>query len=317
MIDNLYGFEVIGFVDESYKVDDVVFENIRNIGRLRDLPHLVKNKKIDEILITITDVTTKKLLDIIDLCKTTKANIRVASPILEIIHSKIYSEKYFDVPLAKFSNNGENRSRLLIKRMIDVVLASVGIVILFIPFIVIAIFIKFSSEGPVLFRQTRIGKNGKPFIFYKFRSMHMGSENDDKRKKHMQSYIKQNGKKESAKKLTKIVNEEKITGIGKFLRKTSMDELPQFINVLKGNMSLVGPRPCLQYEYEAYDDWHKRRMSVTPGCTGLWQVTARSKTNFEEMVLLDIYYIENMSIWLDLQLILKTLPVMIFQKGGK
>jgi undecaprenyl-phosphate galactose phosphotransferase len=317
LIDNLYGFEFIGFIDDHYKNDEVIFENIKNLGKLHDLPRIVKNQKIDEILITISDVSTKKLLEIVDLCKTTKANIQVASPILEIIHKKIFSEKYFNVPVAKFSNNSESRVRLLVKRIIDIVLSIMGMLLFFIPFVIISILIKATSQGPIFFRQTRVGKNGKSFDFYKFRSMYMGSENDDRRKKHMESYIRQNGKNGSENKSTKIVNEERITNIGAFLRKTSMDEMPQLFNVLKGDMSMVGPRPCLKYEYEAYDDWHKRRMSVTPGCTGLWQVTARSKSNFEEMVLLDIYYIENMSIWFDLQLILKTVPVMLFQKGGK
>jgi exopolysaccharide biosynthesis polyprenyl glycosylphosphotransferase len=317
LIDNLYGFEFIGFIDDHYKNDEVIFENIKNLGKLHDLPRIVKNKNIDEILITISDVSTEKLLEIVDLCKTTKANIQVASPILEIIHKKIFSEKYFDVPIAKFSNNSESRVRLSVKRIIDIVLSILGMLVFLIPFVIISILIKATSQGPIFFRQARVGKNGKSFVFYKFRSMYMGSENDDKRKKHMESYIRQNGKKGSENKSTKIVNEERITNIGAFLRKTSIDEMPQLFNVLKGDMSMVGPRPCLKYEYEAYDDWHKRRMSVMPGCTGLWQVTARSKSNFEEMVLLDIYYIENMSIWFDLQLILKTVPVMLFQKGGK
>ena len=114
----------------------------------------------------------------------------------------------------------------------------------------------------------------------------------------------------------KIVNENNITPIGKNLRKMSLDELPQLFNVLKGDMSLVGPRPCVPYEFDAYDNWHKRRLSVLPGCTGLWQVTSRSEVGFDDMVVLDLYYINNMSPWLDLQLILKTVPVMIFGRGG-
>jgi lipopolysaccharide/colanic/teichoic acid biosynthesis glycosyltransferase len=115
----------------------------------------------------------------------------------------------------------------------------------------------------------------------------------------------------------KLVNESRVTPIGRFIRKTSIDEMPQLLNVLKGDMGLVGPRPCLPYEYAVYKDWHKRRLSVTPGCTGLWQVTCRSECEFDDMVMLDLYYIDNMSPWLDLQLILKTVPVMIFGKGAK
>jgi len=116
---------------------------------------------------------------------------------------------------------------------------------------------------------------------------------------------------------TKVVNPTRITKFGKFIRKYSLDELPQLFNVIKGDMSLVGPRPCLPYEYEVYDDWHKRRLSVKPGCTGLWQVTARSEVSFEDSVILDIYYIQNISPWLDLQLLLKTIPVLLTGKGGE
>ena len=116
---------------------------------------------------------------------------------------------------------------------------------------------------------------------------------------------------------TKIVIKERVTKIGYFIRKTSLDELPQLINVIKGDMSLVGPRPCLPYEYKHYDDWQKRRLSVLPGCTGVWQVSGRSKVSFRDSIVLDIYYVNNMSPWFDLQLILKTFPVMLLGIGGK
>jgi undecaprenyl-phosphate galactose phosphotransferase len=144
--------------------------------------------------------------------------------------------------------------------------------------------------------------------------MYIGSDTDHERVTKVTEYIKQKNNKNNGS--MKIVNENNITPIGKNLRKMSLDELPQLFNVLKGDMSLVGPRPCLPYEFDAYDNWHKRRLSVLPGCTGLWQVTSRSEVSFDDMVLLDLYYINNMSPWLDLQLILKTVPVMIFGRGG-
>ncbi len=115
---------------------------------------------------------------------------------------------------------------------------------------------------------------------------------------------------------TKIVNKANVTSVGKWLRRTSLDELPQFFNVLKGDMSLVGPRPCLPYEWENYEEWHKKRLSVAPGCTGVWQVSGRSEVGFRDMVILDLYYIQNASLHMDLKLILKTIPVMLFGKGG-
>ena len=145
--------------------------------------------------------------------------------------------------------------------------------------------------------------------------MYIGSDQDEGRIQKAQDFIKKG--RASGNHSTKVVNEEMITPIGRFLRKTSIDELPQFLNVLKGEMSLVGPRPCLPYEYDAYDEWHKRRLSILPGCTGLWQVSSRSEVGFDDMVLLDLYDIDNYSPWLDLQLILKTIPVMLSGRGGK
>jgi undecaprenyl-phosphate galactose phosphotransferase len=179
----------------------------------------------------------------------------------------------------------------------------------------IAGLIKLESKGPVLYKQTRIGKNGKPFTFYKYRSMYIGSDKDEFRPEKLKRFIKDgdNGNGSS----TKIVQESNITLIGRFIRKSSIDELPQLINVLKGDMSLVGPRPCLPYEWDFYHDWHKKRLSITPGCTGIWQVSARSEVGFRDMVLLDLYYIYNRSLHLDLWVILKTIPVMLFGTGGK
>ncbi|MFN3393556.1 MAG: sugar transferase, partial [Candidatus Thermochlorobacter sp.] len=166
-----------------------------------------------------------------------------------------------------------------------------------------------------------------PFSFYKFRTMYVNNDDAIHREftkkliaeaKHTNPEISKTLVSESGEiqQVKKIVNDPRVTSIGRFLRKTSLDELPQLFNVLKGDMSLVGPRPCLPYEWEEYEAWHKRRLSVTPGCTGLWQVSGRSAVGFNDMVILDLYYIENMSPLMDLKLIFKTLPVMFLAKGG-
>jgi undecaprenyl-phosphate galactose phosphotransferase len=136
---------------------------------------------------------------------------------------------------------------------------------------------------------------------------------DEERKQKMIDFMKD----ENGTQKTKIINDSRVTWIGKIIRKLSLDELPQLFNVLKGEMSLVGPRPCLPYEYENYDEWQKRRVSVIPGCTGVWQVWGRSSVSFKESVVLDLYYINNMSPWFDLQLIFQTIPVMLTAKGAK
>jgi lipopolysaccharide/colanic/teichoic acid biosynthesis glycosyltransferase len=185
-------------------------------------------------------------------------------------------------------------------------------------FALIAAGIKLSSPGPVIFTQTRIGRNGQPFRFYKFRSMHVADNDATEHKKFVQDFIRQ-PKDTCARddiKVFKITNDPRIFKLGKFIRKTSIDELPQLFNVLKGDMSLVGPRPCLPYEWECYEDWHKRRLDILPGCTGMWQALGRSTVSFEEMVILDLYYRSNMTLWLDLKIVLQTFPVIFLGKGG-
>jgi lipopolysaccharide/colanic/teichoic acid biosynthesis glycosyltransferase len=173
--------------------------------------------------------------------------------------------------------------------------------------------IKLTSKGPVLFKHTRIGKDCKPFEFYKFRTMYLDSD-DTAHREFINDFIQAEAAGGGG--VKKITDDPRITAVGRFLRKTSLDELPQLFNVLRGEMSLVGPRPCLPYELEQYQDWHRRRLAVIPGCTGLWQVAGRSAVDFNDMVILDLFYIDNMSPLFDLRIIFRTLPVMLLAKGG-
>ncbi|HSD63629.1 MAG TPA: sugar transferase, partial [Ignavibacteriaceae bacterium] len=201
-----------------------------------------------------------------------------------------------------------------IKRLFDIIISFIVIAFLSPVILLIMILIKLTSPGPVLFTQVRIGRYGKPFKFYKFRSMRVISGEDEERKQKMIQFMKNDVTYGND---TKIINDTRVTWIGKIIRKTSLDELPQLFNVLKGEMSLVGPRPCLPYEYDNYDNWQKRRFSAIPGCTGVWQVCGRSSVSFKDSIVLDLYYINNMSPWFDLQLIFKTIPAMLFLRGGK
>jgi lipopolysaccharide/colanic/teichoic acid biosynthesis glycosyltransferase len=178
--------------------------------------------------------------------------------------------------------------------------------------------IKLSSPGPVIFRQTRIGYAGQPFDFYKFRSMHVG-ESAGNHQAYVEKFIKGNaGKNVSGNEIHvfKMQDDPRIFPFGRFIRRTSLDEFPQLINVLKGDMGLVGPRPCLPYEWDVYDEWHKGRLKVLPGCTGLWQVLGRSTVTFEDMVIMDLYYISNYSLFQDARILYKTIPTIFFAKGG-
>ena len=212
-----------------------------------------------------------------------------------------------------------NRFGLLIKRTIDIVLSVLVIVLGFPFFAAIALIIKATSPGPVFFKQTRIGKNGRSFVMYKFRTMREGID-DSVHREFTQNFIKGNGAYSeldaSGAKIYKLTNDARVTGVGAFLRKVSLDELPQFINILRGEMAIVGPRPPLPYEYECYEEWHKRRVTVKPGLTGLWQVQGRSSVPFDQMVRLDIHYIENWSLLMDLKIMLLTIPVMLAGTGG-
>ena len=207
------------------------------------------------------------------------------------------------------------RLSLAVKRVMDVAVSAVALLLFSPVFLAIAAAIKWTSDGPVFFRQERMGCNGKSFTFLKFRSMYKDSD-PGKHRDYILKYIgeQQNAAVEPG--VFKLKDDLRITPIGRWLRKTSLDELPQLINVLKGDMSLVGPRPPIPYECDLYDIWHRRRLlSCKPGITGLWQVMGRSRTTFDDMVRLDLKYINEWSLWLDLKILLKT-PRAVFGGDG-
>jgi exopolysaccharide biosynthesis polyprenyl glycosylphosphotransferase len=202
------------------------------------------------------------------------------------------------------------------KKLIDITGSLVALLFFSPIFMILAAAVKVTSEGPVFFKQERVGLKGEIFTFLKFRSMYTNSDHN-RHKDYIKKLIKEGKDDANAPGVYKLSNDPRITPLGGFLRKTSLDELPQFINVLKGEMSLVGPRPPIPYECELYDIWHKRRLlSVKPGITGLWQVTGRSSTTFDEMVRLDLKYVNDWSLWLDIKLLLKTPWVIITGKGA-
>lgn len=209
-----------------------------------------------------------------------------------------------------------------VKRAMDIVFSLLAILFLSPAFLVIALAIKLTSEGPVFFRQSRVGQYGKHFTFLKFRSMYIN--NDPKvHQEYIKKFIKEkaaygsNGAVGDSNAVYKVTNDHRVTSVGAFIRKTSFDEIPQFFNVLKGYMSLVGPRPPIPYELESYDPWHRRRiMELKPGITGLWQISGRSSTTFDDMVRLDLRYTREWSLWLDLEILLKTPWVVVSGKGA-
>jgi len=205
----------------------------------------------------------------------------------------------------------------LLKRALDLTLTSLILIVLSPLLFLIVLAIKIGSPGPVFYKQMRLGERGKPFTFYKFRSMYVNTD-DGQHRSYVKNLIKIGNPyeiDENGKPLFKISDDGRVTRVGRLIRKYSVDEFPQLLNVLRGEMSLVGPRPPLLHEYKDYRDWHKKRLDGTPGITGLWQVSGKNRIPFEEMVKLDIHYLKNWSLWLDMKIILRTIPVMLKGDG--
>ncbi|HVO72967.1 MAG TPA: sugar transferase [Ignavibacteriaceae bacterium] len=314
LFENSIGINIIGFVDDHKELGEEIIGSKRVLGKIEEIPDIVESNRIDEILIVMDNVSYDRMLEILDICKQMEVTVRVTSELFDIVAQKVQTEKYVDIPLVDVSSRINYRFNIVLKRMFDIIASVMGLIALSPIFLTIAMFIKVTSFGPIFFYQTRIGKDGKPFKFYKFRSMYVNGGEDEERKKMMLEFMKESQTRDNS---TKVINAKRVTKVGRIIRKTSLDELPQLFNVLKGDMSLVGPRPCLPYEYENYANWQKRRVGVLPGCTGVWQVTGRSSVSFKDSIVLDLYYINNMSPWLDLQILIKTIPVMFFARGGK
>ena len=218
------------------------------------------------------------------------------------------------------SNDDRRRSRIGMKRVMDVVGSSLALIVCAPLLLIIALAIKLSSKGPVFFKQRRVGQHGECFTFLKFRSMHVGNDPSVHKEYVTKLIAGQAGREASSgneKCVYKLTNDKRVTRVGKLLRKTSLDELPQFLNVLKGDMSLVGPRPAIPYEVSAYQTWHRRRvLEVKPGITGLWQVNGRSSVKFDEMVRLDLRYARSWSPWLDVKILIRTPRAVITGAGA-
>jgi undecaprenyl-phosphate galactose phosphotransferase len=307
-----HDLQVVGFISDIRPLETNIIDNYRTIGNTHNLKSVATEYKLDSFLIATDTILAEEIIDIAERCTMIGKQVDVASDVYNIVLEKWNVEEYTGVPVVRFVGARNNRVNLFLKRIFDLALTIFALILLSPFIIVISLLVKTTSKGPLIYKQSRIGKDGKEFNFYKFRSMTVAGEDDDatSRKELYSQYM--NGKEPE-----KIINVRRVTQIGKFLRKTSLDELPQLWNVLKGDMSLVGPRPPVPYEYEMYSEWQKKRLGATPGCTGLWQISDRLNISFTDMVLLDFYYIENMSIWLDLQILLKTIPVMLFGRGGK
>ena len=273
----------------------------------RQLHIILEENRIDKVIFACADAQASQIMKIIEQCETKHAEFQYVPRMLDIIESRISSDEIVGVPLITVKEIKLYGLNAFLKRSFDLICSSLLIVLLSPFFLIIPVLIKLDSKGSIFFRQKRIGHGGKEFYLFKFRSMIDGAE----------SQIHNISDKNEADGLIfKIKEDPRITRIGKFLRRFSIDELTQIFNVFLGQMSLVGPRPPLPAEVQNYNEWHWKRLRVSAGMTGLWQVSGRSQLPFDEMIKLDILYIENWSLWLDIKILIKTIPVVLSSKGA-
>jgi len=287
-------------------------------GVTEEIERLASQGAIDQVHVVRDDIPRDTLIELVQRCVGWGLTVVVASPAFNVMIGRVPVFVLDGMPVIEIQPSGLFTPARHIKRAIDLTGALAGGIVLLPLFALIALGIKLTSRGPVFYRQERVGRDGRVFHFFKFRSMVVN--NDEHLHRAYLEKLVTIGAEASldrkGQKIYKLVDDPRVTRIGAFLRRTSLDELPQLWNIIKGEMSLVGPRPCLAYEWDLHKEWQKRRLDVTPGLTGLWQVTGRSRVPFEDMVLLDIYYIAHWSIGLDLELILRTVPVIFSGRGG-
>lgn len=280
------------------------------LGTFDKLGEIVKNKKVQQVIIVSDDQDYETLIKLTDRCLQLGLNVCLVSDLLSRV-SKCVFRSETGLPILFFSPIKRGTFREKFKRIFDFVFALFAITVTLPLWLFIAIAIKLTSSGPVFYRREVIGINGRIFTIYKFRSMFY--KNDDT---IHQEYMKELITNGAERDVYKITNDPRVTYIGRIIRKFSLDELPQFLNVLKGDMSVVGPRQCTIDEFQHYKEWHKRRVEGKPGITGLWQVRARSEVNYDEMVMLDLYYIKRRNFLFDLKIMIETIPVMLGGNGA-
>ncbi|HZQ05550.1 MAG TPA: sugar transferase, partial [Anaerolineae bacterium] len=299
------GYRIEGFIDDDPSKGAI--GTFRWLGPLDQLARILRERSIDEVIITLPWHAREKIVRIMETAEATGADIKIVPDLFQLSLSRIAVDAVGGIPLIGVKEASISGSALALKRAMDVIFSVILFIILLIPMGIIALLIKLTSPGAIIFKQDRVGRGGRIFTAYKFRTMRVGADEEKETLWHLN---------EAQGPLFKIRNDPRRTTIGKWLRRTSMDELPQLWNVLRGDMSLVGPRPPLINEVAEYEDWHKRRLEVAPGMTGLWQISGRSELTFDEMVMLDLYYIENWSPWLDLEILLKTIPALLTTRGA-
>lgn len=304
-----WGFRVLGLVDEDLSKTGQKIGGYKVIGSMIDLPDIIHNNVVDEVIFVVPRAWLSSIEDVIIFLETEGVRVHIAEDFFNLRHSRLKQTEFHGYPMLTITSTPDKLWQLAAKRAVDFVLSGIALVVLSPFFLVIAVIIKLSSTGPVYFRQERVGLSSRRFTLLKFRTMEKDAE------KKLAALLAKNEMKGPVFKLAK---DPRVTPVGHFLRKFSLDELPQLWNVFVGEMSLVGPRPPLASEVKEYDPWQRRRLSMKPGITCIWQCSGRNKiVDFDQWAKLDLEYIDTWSFWLDIKLLLKTVPAVVFGIGAK
>ena len=302
-------YSIVGILDDNKIGDDV--EDISIIGKLPDLRKVLSEKQVNEVIFTITVYPIEKMLEVARICDSFGVNFKVVPNIFGLATATASLEEIEGVILLNLKRNKIVGFSAFVKRFIDIAISLIALIILSVPMLIIAVLIKLDSKGSVFFKHKRIGQFGKPFYCWKFRTMVVNAE-----EVLHELFEKDPSSKEEFYNNFKIKNDLRITRVGKFLRKYSLDEIPQIFNILKGDMSLVGPRPIVEKEMEKYSKYVDLLLEAKPGMAGLWVAKGRSDIDYDERVLIDVYYLQNWSLWLDIKIFVYAAISVIKGKGA-
>jgi len=301
------GYQVVGFLDDNLAKGQTDIGPFKALGPLENCQEVLAQYTIDNVIICLPWQSHRMIQRLLRTCEHHRIRAQIVPDFFQLTKDQLQVEELDGIPLLSTRTLSIQGWNLVLKRAADLLMTSV-LGLLALPLILlIALAIRLDSQGPIIYQQKRIGKNGKPFTCHKFRSMVTDAD-------ALRPVIADQN--EATGPLFKMRNDPRQTRVGRFLRRYSLDELPQLYNILCGEMSLIGPRPNLPFEVDQYQEWHKKRLSVSPGLTGLWQVSGRSDLTFDEMVLLDIYYVENWSLALDLHILLRSIPAVVRGRGA-
>ncbi|MCK4403627.1 MAG: sugar transferase [candidate division Zixibacteria bacterium] len=303
-----WGFRISGLLDWEEGLRGKIIHDFPVIGNLKDLPHILKNNHVDYVVFAVCKRFLNLIEDSLLICEEMGVPTCVLVDFFPLRFSRRKIGEFQNKPAIMFSTAPDSGTCLLLKSISDRIFTLVGIIFLSPLMLSLSLLIKLTSKGPVFFKQERCGLNGRKFIMFKFRTM---VENANQMKDLLAEKNEMDGP------VFKMADDPRLTKVGKSLRKFSLDELPQLINVLRGDMSLVGPRPPLAKEVSQYDLWQRRKLSMKPGLTCLWQVNGRNNINFEKWMKMDLEYIDNWSLWLDTKILVKTIPAVILGTGAK